>query len=751
MSANSNGATRQTRRPSTFYSQNELPRLPIPPLSDTLERLSRAVEPLLQTNEERTKAQSDISNFLTNEGPHLQSVLEEYDKEGRENNSIGSYIEEFWSDAYLAPDTSVVLNLNPFFLLEDDPDAKNKDQILRASSLTFNSLKFASNLKNEIMPADTFRGFDLCMDQFRSIFGSSRKPKINQKDVVEVDMDSCHVAVLFRNQFYYFQGLWPTSENDGESVVAVSEVDIAHILKSIVEDGKKKDVRESVKSALGVLTTLPRKAWAKVRDNLIRTSEHNEIVLQVIDSALFVLVLDEFVPKSVHEAAANMLHGTHVMAPDAEAPLKEYQAGTCCNRWYDKLQIICCSDGSAGVNFEHSAIDGHTALRFASDVFAETVVAFAKSITKSIHTSACPIPSILDANVIRASEVKQKMGGAYLDTNPKALSFDIVEKVRDQIFFAESKLGDEVSANDTHVLEFNNFGKSLIVANKFSPDSVVQMSMLLSYYRLYGEIVCAYEPVLTKRYFHGRTEAMRSTTTKAAELCACWTDQFATKQEKLEALREATSYHSKLVKEASHGKGVDRHLFALKCIAEKKKIPLPEFFQSQAWNALNHTVLSTSNCGNPALRLFGFGPVVPDGFGIGYIIKDSGIQYSISSKHRQTRRYAHVLNETLLEIGEMLEPLNSQVMGYHLSKSKQQQISTPQIISDFPVPPSIQSSGTYSASKADSRVSVKQAQVHQSENMTKTPPSRLFVGRSYRRESSISSDALDTAGTQIKD
>ena len=40
------------------------------------------------------------------------------------------------------------------------------------------------------------------------------------------------------------------------------------------------------------------------------------------------------------------------------------------NQWYDKIQIIVCEDGSAGVNFEHWAIDGHTALRFVSDVFA---------------------------------------------------------------------------------------------------------------------------------------------------------------------------------------------------------------------------------------------------------------------------------------------------------------------------------------------------------------------------------------------
>ena len=42
------------------------------------------------------------------------------------------------------------------------------------------------------------------MDQFKALFGSARIPKADQKDVVEVDPDSRHVAVLVRNQFYYF-------------------------------------------------------------------------------------------------------------------------------------------------------------------------------------------------------------------------------------------------------------------------------------------------------------------------------------------------------------------------------------------------------------------------------------------------------------------------------------------------------------------------------------------------------------------
>lgn len=55
------------------------------------------------------------------------------------------------------------------------------------------------------------------------------------------------------------------------------------------------------------------------------------------------------------------------------------------------------------------------------------------------------------------------------------------------------------------------------------------------------------------------------------------------------------------------------------------KAAMPAIFTDPGWALLNTSILSTSNCGNPALRLFGFGPVAADGYGIGYIIKDDGI------------------------------------------------------------------------------------------------------------------------------
>jgi len=757
-------------------NQDNLPRLPIPPLAETLERFNKTIEPLLPIQQQREEANRVIQNFLDHDGPVLQKLLEQHDNSGARdaNNTISSYIEEFWSDAYLAPDTSVVLNLNPFFLLEEDPDAKiAKDQILRAASLTFQSLKFAASLKNETVPPDTIRGVALCMDQFHALFGGSRIPKVGQKDVVEVDPESKHVAVLFRNQFYYFQGLWPSvmdedgqGDGDGsvevidtEATVAVDQSDIAQILRSIVEDGSKTSVEDSSVTALGGLTSLPRESWANAREILVQTSEHNSTALAIIDSALFVLVLDEFVPADVHEAAANMLHGTHAMSSiqstanelnshaAKKSLAKEYQVGTCCNRWYDKLQIIVCSDGSAGVNFEHSAIDGHTALRFVSDVYAETVVTFAKSITKSIYTSGCPIPTIIDAKLMRVALLakQESDGNPLLDTNPKKLVFDVTEKMKDTIFYAETSLGDALHSDDTCVLEFQNFGKTLIVKNKLSPDSVVQMSILLGYYTLYGEIVCAYEPVLTKRFLHGRTEAMRSTTSEATELCAIWTNRASSNEQKMEALRKATRQHSKLVKDASQGKGVDRHLYALQCIAEKNNLQVPELFQSKAWKTLNRTVLSTSNCGNPALRLFGFGPVIPDGFGIGYIIKDNGIQYSISSKHRQTRRFAKTIQQTLIEIGQMLEPLTPQAMGYHRVDDPFKKAEKRKVESKFN-----QASTEKPNSMTDAKnISNPKKNFKACRRPRRTSSVSTFVGRTFRRQTSLKVQVINKAGSNI--
>ena len=132
--------------------------------------------------------------------------------------------------------------------------------------------------------------------------------------------------------------------------------------------------------------------------------------------------------------------------------------------------------------------------------------------------------------------------------------------------------------------------------------------------------VCSqYEPVLTKAFYHGRTEAMRTATKKAATFWTTSMNPLATNKQKLETLRDATQYHSACIKSTSSGHGIESethctyfisalsatqdthsyyfvgHLFALKCVAEKNGVSMPEFFLSKGWKELNHTILSTSN------------------------------------------------------------------------------------------------------------------------------------------------------------
>jgi len=90
---------------------------------------------------------------------------------------------------------------------------------------------------------------------------------------------------------------------------------------------------------------------------------------------------------------------------------------------------------------------------------------------------------------------------------------------------------------------------------------------------------------------------------------------------------------------------------------------MPALFSDSGWEKINNTILSTSNCGNPSLRHFGFGPVSGDGFGIGYIIKDETISFCASSKHRQTKRFVDSLESYLNEIRRVLKLTRQKDMG----------------------------------------------------------------------------------------
>lgn len=662
---------------TTYQYQSQLQKLPIPDLKETCANYLKVLQPL-QNEKEHEKTIAAVLKFLkSGTGEYLDTELRKY----AENRN--SFIEQFWYDSYLNYDSPVVLNLNPFFLLEDDPfnneTTSVNPQIKRAVSLTVSSLKFIRALKNETLSVDLQRnGKPLCMYQYSKLFGASRIPT-DDGCVMQSDPNSNHIIVMSKSQFYWFDVL------DHDNNLIMSEQDLIINFSSIIQDSMKTPINEIAKSSFGVLTTENRRVWAKIRSSpTIVDNTNNAEILSIIDSALFVICLDDIVLNDLSELSKNMLCGLSILE-------RGVQVGTCTNRWYDKLQIIVTQNGKAGINFEHTGVDGHTVLRFVSDIYTDSILSFAQTINSNA-------PSLWGSEKLNSN-----FENSSLVTIPRKLEWDLTPDLSLALRFGETRLSDLINQNEFKHLEFKNYGSSTIKKMKYSPDAFVQMAFQATYYALYGKVECTYEPAMVKSFFHGRTEAIRTVSQESNLFVRKFFDPSMPAQDKLKYLSDACQKHTENTKQCLQGKGVDRHLFALFCIWKRYMAgadnneplavdmrpddtitnteisssasddtvggnnhevtnlelnSLPEIFADGGWDKLNNTILSTSNCGNPSLRLFGFGPVSPNGFGIGYIIKDDSISICASSKHRQTERFLVTLESYLIEIYRMFKEAN---------------------------------------------------------------------------------------------
>jgi carnitine O-acetyltransferase len=526
------------------------------------------------------------------------------------------------------------------------------------------------------------------MYQYTRLFGTARIPTDNGCQIGQ-DPESKHIVVLCHGQFYWFDVL------DDNSDLIMTEKDISINLQTIVDDASETPIQDAARSALGVLSTENRKVWAGLREVLTKEEgSNNADCLGIVDTALFVLCLDYVEPKSGPDLCQNMLCGTNVIE-------RGVQIGTCTNRWYDKLQIIVCKNGSAGINFEHTGVDGHTVLRFASDVYTDTILRFARSINggaPSLWASTSPDPSKRDPASF-----------GDVTTTPHKLEWDMIPELAIAVRFAETRLADLIQQNEFQTLDFSSYGKNFITSMGFSPDAYVQMAFQAAYYGLYGRVECTYEPAATKAFLHGRTEAIRTVTPEVVDFVqSFWGDH--PPAQKIEALKKACMKHVANTKECAKAQGCDRHLYALFSVWQRaldedgaeaasassdgfsspsdvgsprmqpmkhsdgseepvktemavsaaspsrsSTSGMPSIFADGGWDKLNNTIISTSNCGNPSLRQFGFGPTSGDGFGIGYIIKDDGISICASSKHRQTKRFVDAIESYLMEMRRLLK------------------------------------------------------------------------------------------------
>lgn len=84
------------------------------------------------------------------------------------------------------------------------------------------------------------------------------------------------------------------------------------------------------------------------------------------------------------------------------------------------------------------------------------------------------------------------------------------------------------------------------------------------------------------------------------------------------------------------GQGFDRHLFALRLMALENKFTRILLFEDPAYPKMNYNIISTSTLSSPAFQAGSFGPVVNDGYGIGYMIMEDALGCIVTNYKNHT-------------------------------------------------------------------------------------------------------------------
>lgn len=263
------------------------------------------------------------------------------------------------------------------------------------------------------------------------------------------------------------------------------------------------------------------------------SSTLNGEIVNTIHSSAFIISLESFKPQNhVHHSRA-LWHGDIIGG--IPVGLR--------NRWVDKpLQFIVFDNAVAGIMGEHSVMDGTPTARMCDEVLDTLYDPAFDHGTTSLETLPTPVP----------------------------LDFEITPVTSQAISIADKAATELAESQELGFLR-TSYGKNAIKAFSVSPDSWAQMTIQLAYKRLNGtnkRTGGTYEAASTRKFFKGRTEAIRVVTTEADKWVESMDDPQKTNVVRKELFDQATRKHVNLAKLSGNGQGVDRHLFGKLCMAK---------------------------------------------------------------------------------------------------------------------------------------------------------------------------------------
>ncbi|EMD39308.1 hypothetical protein CERSUDRAFT_82043 [Gelatoporia subvermispora B] len=575
----------------TFAHQPNLAPLPLPKLSNTLSGLRHSLSPLARSWPELNDAEAKIRDFGSSlgVGEQLHKRLEQ--RKAEKDSQGSSWLEEWWDDlAYLTYRDSVMINVSYYYGFKPHPAHLPQAPSHRAAAIVHSVMRFRHSYKRGQEPPESIRAGPLCMDSWRWMFDCCRVPgetaDWSVSHAQEGDRgDSGHVIVLRRGRIWRLEP-W----RDGQ---LLSVPELQQQIEWIYAH------TEDEYPAVGVLTASSRDIWYSDQAHICE-DKHNRDILAAIHSAAFVLCLDT--ERSADDVAHSraLWHG----AVGERLGLR--------SRWMDKpCQFVVDDGGRAGFVGEHSIMDGTPTVALCDRVL---------DMIAAMPAEAAPADL------------------APLDpaTAPSPLDWTVTPKLKKAIANAEEAARALIATQALGIVR-TSYGKREIKAFGVSPDAWAQLLVQLAYTRLLrkrGEQRAGgtYEAAATRRFRKGRTEAIRVLSDDAALWAEKMDDAQADLRSRGESFARAVKRHGTDARAAGMGLGIDRHLLGLKqCLLPGE--PVPAIFDDPLIKRSSRWVLSTSAVFSKHFGPYGWGEVVPDGFGVAYMTGfDDYLQFTITSR-----------------------------------------------------------------------------------------------------------------------
>lgn len=571
-----------TRKGDLFKFQSQLPKLPVPALSETCAKYLRSVEPFLSSSQ-LASTTAIVEEFSRPGGPGetLQKRLEQF-ADGKDN-----WLAEFWDDyAYMSYRDPVVPYVSYFFSHKDINNAIGKNQLYKATLIAYYTTQFLIEVENQTLDPEVIKGSPYCMNAFHYMFNNSRVPAAGS-DITKMYNGAEHryFVVALNNNFYKVY-------HHGKNGEPLSKAEIFNQLQYLVNVVNPNVPRGE---GVGILTSLNRDEYLAAYETLSK-SPVNAASFESIFASSFVICLDDNAPVTIEEKSKNCWHG------DGE------------NRFFDKpLEFFISKNGNSGFLGEHSRMDATPTVQLNNTILQKI----------SKESPADFLAEVSSSPLSAAAQTVPEL--------PTPLTFDLSAQSKKDIASAKVKFADTIGALDQEIFQYYGYGKNLIKQFKVSPDAYVQMLMQLAYYKLTGKVRPTYESAATRKHLKGRTETGRTASVESKKFVETWSNLEATNEEKIAAFNAACKQHVKYLTEAADGKGVDRHLFGLlQMLKENEEIPA--IFKDPVFKYSSNWFISSSQVPSEYFQSWGWSQVIDEGFGLAYLVNSEWLHVHISSK-----------------------------------------------------------------------------------------------------------------------